>query len=130
MPNPLRIRFFLVLPLLTLIVACTSSSNLSVFPGVHKIDLQQGNIIDQEKLDQLEVGMTRAQAQFVMGTPLVSDTFILDRWDYVFRLLSASGEVTQKTVSLYFEDNILVEIEGKEELAESEPAAEPDTDAS
>lgn len=114
--SPIRSRFFLLVALLFALSACSSISGLSIFPGVHKLDRQQGNIIDQEKLDQLEEGMTKAQAQFVMGTPLISDTFDLDRWDYVYQFLSASGTVSERSVTLKFDDNLLVSIEGDHNL--------------
>lgn len=124
--SPLRRRLFLAISVLTLAAGCVGTSNLSIFPGVHRIDLQQGNIIDQEKLDQLEIGMTKAQAQFVMGTPLISDTFDLDRWDYIFRLLSATGSTTQRSISLYFEDNLLVHIDRYDTSENDQESIEPE----
>lgn len=128
--SPLMRRFFLAISVLTLTVGCVGNSTLSAFPGVHRLALQQGNIIDQEKLDQLEVGMTKAQAQFVMGTALISDTFDLDRWDYVYRLLTETGNTRQEAVSLYFEDNTLVRIDNHDESEDSEeiPEAEAKTE--
>ena len=105
-------RLLPVLALAVLLSACTTIPDLLIFPGVHKPDMQQGNIIDQEKLDQLEVGMSRAQAQFVMGTPLVADTFDLDRWDYIYQYRSAEGQVTSRTVTLNFRDGVLTQIRG------------------
>jgi len=111
--SPLRNRLIPTFVALGLLLsACTSAPNLLIFPGVHKLDLQQGNIIDQEKLDQLEVGMSRAQAQFVMGTPLVADTFDLDRWDYLYELRTADGELIRRTVTLNFRDGVLTQIRG------------------
>lgn len=91
------------------------------FPGVYRIDIPQGNIVTQEMLDQLEPGMTKRQVRFVMGTPLVQDTFEPDRWDYLHSLQQGRRERTQERVSLYFEDERLVRIEG--DLA---PAARAD----
>lgn len=117
--NPLRNRLIPTLVSLSFLLgACTSTPNLLIFPGVHKLDLQQGNIIDQEKLDQLEVGMSRAQAQFVMGTPLVADTFDLDRWDYLYELRTAEGEQIRRTVTLHFRDGVLTQIRGGHQLTE------------
>jgi len=102
----------------SLLCACTTVPDLLIFPGVHKLSLQQGNIIDQEKLDQLEVGMSRAQAQFVMGTPLVADTFDLDRWDYLYEFKSPDGAVIRRTVTLHFREGILTQIRGGYEPTE------------
>ena len=52
------------------------------FPEVHKVAIQQGNIVDQEMIDKLRPGMSMSQVQFVLGTPLVIDTFNQKRWDY------------------------------------------------
>ena len=118
MSSPLRSRIFPVIALSVLLCACTSVSDLFIFPGVYKLDQQQGNIIDQEKLDQLEVGMSRAQAQFVMGTPLVADTFDLDRWDYVYEYRSAEGEISRRGVTLHFRDGVLTQIRGARQTSE------------
>ena len=64
------------------------------FPGVHRIDVQQGNIITQEMVDQLRPGMTKSQVRFIMGTPLVSDSFNPQRWDYYYSL--QPGESREK----------------------------------
>lgn len=115
MSRPLRSRFFAFIVLTSLLTACSSVSDISIFPGVHKLDLQQGNIIDQEKLDQLELGMSRAQVQFVMGTPLVADTFDLNRWDYLYEYKNADGEVSRRGVTLRFANGVLTEILGNQE---------------
>ncbi len=73
-------------------------------PGVHKIDIQQGNIVDQEMIDKLRPGMTKSQVQFVLGTPLIIDTFDQQRWDYFFSRLSPSGVKTEENVTIYFDD--------------------------
>ncbi|MDG1475303.1 MAG: outer membrane protein assembly factor BamE, partial [Porticoccaceae bacterium] len=75
-------RFFI----LTLIFITLLSSGCSwiKFPGVHKINVQQGNILDQEMVDKLQPGMSKTQVQFVLGTPIVTDSFNTGRWDYVF----------------------------------------------
>ena len=91
------------------------------FPGVHKIDIQQGNILDQEMVDKLQVGMTKAQVKFVLGTPLITDTFNQDRWDYPFRHLSAAGIETKEDVVVYFDDQgLLKELVGNYTLNEAQ----------
>ena len=50
---------------------------------VYRVDIQQGNLLDVEQVDQVEVGMTRSQVRFLLGTPMVIDSFDADRWDYV-----------------------------------------------
>jgi outer membrane protein assembly factor BamE len=51
---------------------------------VYRMDIQQGNYLEGKAVDQLQVGMTRAQVRYLLGTPLVPDLFDKDRWDYVY----------------------------------------------
>lgn len=82
------------------------------FPGVYKIDIQQGNIITQEMIDELRPGMTKRQVIFVMGTPLVRDPFQQDRWDYVYSYQPGGGERGQEKVTMYFENDLLTHFTG------------------
>ncbi len=90
----------------------TFGLRLDQFPGVYKVDIQQGNVISQEMVDQLRPGMTRRQVAFVMGTPLIQDSFNADRWDYVYSF-QPGGEVRQQeSLSLYFDGDLLSYFEG------------------
>jgi outer membrane protein assembly factor BamE len=53
---------------------------------VHRIDIQQGNFLDAEDIDRVSVGMTRVQVRALLGTPMVADSFHVERWDYVYYL--------------------------------------------
>lgn len=75
------------------------------FPGVYKIDIQQGNVVTQDMIDQLRPGMTRRQVRFIMGNPLLTDTFHADRWDYLYSLQPGGGERQQERVSVIFNSN-------------------------
>ena len=81
-------------------------------PGVYRIDIQQGNVVEQQMLDRLEIGMEQSKVRFIMGTPLLADPFNQDRWDYVYRLRRGSGEEVNQRVSLYFADDRLARVEG------------------
>ncbi|MGI2027746.1 outer membrane protein assembly factor BamE [Endozoicomonas acroporae] len=100
----------------TLLTGCASStdsgSKLISFPGAYKIDIQQGNVITREMVDQLRPGMTRAQVQYVMGTPLIEDTFNSNRWDYIYSLQPGGKSREQKTVTLFFVNDQLHSIQG------------------
>lgn len=100
----------------TLLTGCASStdsgSKLISFPGAYKIDIQQGNVITQEMINQLRPGMTRAQVQYVMGTPLLEDTFNRNRWDYIYSLQPGGKDREQKTVTLLFQNDQLRSIQG------------------
>lgn len=82
-------------------------------PGVYKIDIQQGNVVTQDMIDQLRPGMTRQQVRFIMGSPLIQDTFHPNRWDYRYSLQAAGGQRKQERVSLVFNgDNQLSSLAG------------------
>lgn len=97
---------------LALAVSACSGVRVPQFPGVYKIPIAQGNIITQEMIDQLEPGMTRRQVIFVMGTPLVRDPYQQDRWDYVFNFQPGGGVRGQERVTLRFENDLLVNLNG------------------
>lgn len=103
--------------------ACSSLE----FPWVYKISVQQGNILDQEDIDKLEIGMTKRQVQFVMGSPLLVDTFNPDRWDYYYSKLDGEGKVMKKRFTVVFENDIYVRHEG-DYAPKLPPADAPSTD--
>ena len=101
-----------------LIIAIILAS-LAVSSGcVYRLNIAQGNLIEQEDLDQVEVGMTRNQVRFLLGTPMIDDPFHKDRWDYVYFLKIGREDATFKRwVSVVFEDNVVSEIRKDQELA-------------
>ena len=74
----------------------------------HKIDVQQGNLIDADKLAAVEIGMTRAQVRFLIGTPILSDAFQPHRWDYLYYSGKAGTPGEIRRVTLFFDGNVLV----------------------
>ncbi|MCL4115638.1 UNVERIFIED_CONTAM: hypothetical protein GTU68_056389 [Idotea baltica] len=74
------------------------------YPGVYKIDIQQGNVITQDMINQLRPGMSKQQVQFIMGNPLITDTFHPNRWDYLYSIQPGGGKRQQERVSLDFND--------------------------
>ena len=91
----------------------------------YRIDVRQGNYVDQEMVAQLRRGMTRDQVRYVLGSPLVVDMFRTDRWDYVYRFRPGSGEAQQRVISLFFAGDVLERIEGDVAAASGEPVAQP-----
>lgn len=77
----------------------------------YRTTIQQGNFVSKEMLAQVKQGMTREQVRFLLGTPLLTDMFHSDRWDYMFRLLKPNGELTTSRVTVYFEKNLVSTIE-------------------
>lgn len=81
------------------------------FPGVYRIDIPQGNIIEEDMLNQLTVGMTKAQVRYVMGSPMIADTFHPERWDYFYSLKKGDGTYNSEKLILTFQDDRLGNIE-------------------
>jgi outer membrane protein assembly factor BamE len=77
----------------------------------YRITIQQGNFVSREMADQVKEGMTREQVRFILGTPLLTDMFHADRWDYIFRLLKPSGELITSRVTVYFHQSLVSKIE-------------------
>jgi outer membrane protein assembly factor BamE len=86
----------------------------------YRPDIQQGNFISREMVSQLKEGMTRDQVRFVLGTPLLTDVFHSDRWDYPFRMAKGNGEMTTSRVTLTFVDDKLTRIVGGDLPTEAE----------
>ncbi len=86
---------------------------------VYRANVSQGNLIKQEDLDQVEIGMTKKLVRFLLGTPMIDDPFTRNRWDYVYYLKVARNDaVAKRWVSVYFEDEIVSRIDEDQELAE------------
>jgi len=84
---------------------------------VYRATISQGNLVKQEDLDQAEVGMTRNQIRFLLGTPMVDDPFHTDRWDYVYYLKIGRKDAGRKRwVSVFFKDDRVSEIRKEQEL--------------
>lgn len=80
--------------------------------SAYRIDVRQGNYVDQEMVEQLRKGMTREQVRFVLGTPLVVDMFRENRWDYVYRFTEGWEDAQTRTLSLFFVNDRLDSVEG------------------
>lgn len=78
----------------------------------YKMDIQQGNVVTSEMLLKLRPGMTKSQVKFIMGTPLLVDSFHSNRWDYFYQLRKQGEIVSQRRVILDFEDNLLTQVRG------------------
>ena len=100
------------LKVVTLLLTTLFLTNCSI-PRVFQVVVSQGNLVDQEMIDKLEIGMTESQVKFVMGTPLISDTFYPNRWDYFTSVTQGENTYTYQKITLLFEDNKLLKWEGK-----------------
>ena len=81
---------------------------------IYKQNIQQGNALEDEDLEQLYLGMNKRQVLFVLGSPSISDPFQPERWDYVQTFSRRGGELTRRTITLIFENDELKEIHGFE----------------
>jgi outer membrane protein assembly factor BamE (lipoprotein component of BamABCDE complex) len=88
-------------------VVLTTGCNL-----IYKMNIQQGNALEQEDLDQLELGMNKNQVSFLLGTPAVQDPFHQDRWDYVSSFSRRGGDPVRRLVTLEFENDTLQSMTG------------------
>ncbi len=78
----------------------------------HKIDIQQGNYVDQAMVAKLKAQMTRSQVRFILGTPLIADIFHQNRWDYVYLTGKANDVHAQHKVTVIFDGDKLKHVEG------------------
>lgn len=104
------------------VTACSSVKKV-----VYRIDVPQGNYLEQEKIDQLKVGMNKEQVQYLLGTPLLKDAFAQDRWSYVFIKREGHNEPIQRTLLVHFNQKGLVsDIKLDQPLEQPvEPSSEP-----
>ncbi len=101
-------RYFLIF-LLAFLAGCGST-----IPTIKpfKMDIQQGNVVTSKMLLQLRPGMTKSQVKFIMGSPLIVDSFHKNRWDYFYQLRQAGKIVEQRRVILDFENELLTKVRG------------------
>ena len=93
-------------------LATASCTNEYRLPFVYRIDIHQGNIFTQEMVNQIKPGMSKRQVGFIMGTPLISDAFHADRWDYVFSDEPLGEDRVEKKFSVLFDNDQLVGVQG------------------
>lgn len=108
----MRIYNLIILVVFSLLLSGCGSVTSFAFPGVYRLNIPQGNIITQEMVDQLRPGLTKRQVNFIMGTPLVKDTFDQDRWDYLYSFQPGGGERVQERLTVFFENDQLTHFVG------------------
>ena len=98
--------------MLVAVIGTGSGCQTSDLPGLYRIDIQQGNVIDREMVSRLEIGMEESKVRFILGTPLLVDPFSPNRWDYVYTLRQGSGPTVRRHLALYFTGGRLARVEG------------------
>jgi outer membrane protein assembly factor BamE len=98
--------------------ACAWLGACSVFE-VHKIDVRQGNALEAQAVEQLRVGMNTEQVRFLLGSPMIDDSYHADRWDYVYYFKPGDGPLQQRRLTVFFQDGQVVRIERPEIQADT-----------
>jgi len=104
-------RILLVSLLCALTLTSVTACGFVGFPGVYRINVEQGNIIDPDKVDKLKIGMSRRQVRFILGTPLIEDSFNQDRWDYTHTIRNGSNSILAERLTVFFEGDKLARID-------------------
>jgi outer membrane protein assembly factor BamE len=88
---------------------------------VYRIDIPQGNYLEQKTIDKIQVGMTKEQVKFILGSPVIVDIFDKDTWNYVYRFKSGRNEKldSQKHFTIKFADDKLISADGDFKLSEN-----------
>ena len=120
-----------VLAALAALSGCRSLQSSDNFLGVvtpYRIEIVQGNVVTREQAEAVKPGMSRAQVRDVLGSPLLTDAFHADRWDYVFTIRRQGAQPQRRSIVAMFEGDTLKSIDTGGELpAEREFVASIDT---
>jgi outer membrane protein assembly factor BamE len=120
----------MVRPLIRLLVPALllAGCSLDRIPLVNRPDINQGNIVSQDMINQLRPGMNRRQVTYLLGSPLLTDPFHDNRWDYVYSIEPSGEDREQRRVTLVFERDALIQLEGDfRPGAQADPGASRDT---
>jgi outer membrane protein assembly factor BamE len=98
----------------------SSTDGMFGFLTPYRIDIQQGNVVTQEQLARVKPGMNRLQVRDALGSPLLTDAFHPDRWDYIFTLRQSGRPLQRRNVVLVFNGDVLKSIEAPELPTERE----------
>ena len=128
-----RLVIVVLTVMVTQLAGCSYLKENFKYPNVHKLRINQGNVINQQVIDQLRPGLSRSQVRYILGTPLIADTFSQSRWDYYYSLKLPGFVERRERVSVYFTDDKLTHFIGSyrpSSLAalDAAGASEADTD--
>ena len=98
------------------ILACAALGGCGIptIPGVtpYRMEVQQGNYVTQEMVARLQPGMSKDQVRLILGTPLLTDMFHADRWDYVYWREDSLGKREERKLAVHFKDGRLARLDG------------------
>lgn len=92
---------------------------------IYKIDVQQGNALMAEDVEKIKLGMNREQVLFVLGSPLIVDSFHPDRWDYIYMLKPGYAPTQRSQLTLVFDRDKVIEMIRHDSDAAGSPTKEP-----
>ena len=106
MPRVFRRSSLRILPLALALAAGLSACSVPRIPGItpYKMDIQQGNFVAQDAVSQLKPGMSKDQVRLALGTPLLTDIFHANRWDYVYWHEDAAGKRDRRKLAVHFDE--------------------------
>ena len=123
-PSRARARTLALASLCSVLWGCASSlqseGNLLGIITPYRIDIVQGNVVTKEQLALVRPGMTRIQVRDVLGSPLLTDVFHVDRWDYVFTIKRPGTQPQQRSIVAHFEGDRLTRIDAPDLPSERE----------
>ncbi len=105
-------KYFNIILFLSFTTLTACSTVLENVPGVYSLDIQQGNVVTQDMIDQLRPKMTKRQVLYIMGSSMLKDVFHAKRWDYLYSEQLDGEPRLQKRLSLFFDGDELVSVQG------------------
>lgn len=111
-------RFLRPAAALLVIAATVSAAGCSSYQpnwrslGVYKLDINQGNFLTDDQVEKLKVGQTKQQVRAILGSPLLTDAFHQNRWDYVYEFRRQGVTMEHRNFAVFFEDDKLARWEG------------------
>lgn len=101
------------------------STSLCACSFVHRIDVQQGNYLTEDAVQKLRKGMSKAEVRQTLGTPLLSDAFHANQWDYYFSNVQGGKAQDRKRFTVYFENDKVVSYSGTHQPPAPAPVGQP-----
>ena len=95
---------------------------------LHRVDQQQGNLVTTRMIEQLKPGMNREQVVFIMGQPILKNSFDSARWDYIYTFAPRSQTPERRYITLYFEEGLLTKLVGNYDEMETDTEDVPGDD--
>lgn len=122
-PLPIRVAPLLIALSVAALSGCGGLQRTDSFMGVitpYRIDIVQGNVVTQEQAALLKPGLTRLQVRDVLGTPLLTDPFHADRWDYIFSLRRPGAPLQRRSVIVHFANDVVASVDAPDLPSERE----------